>query len=270
MSRSVKFILDTMETSGFKIPGYVSENKQAGADGETNVYIADNPTGICINSQADVWLSAVKLACGEFLPAVRESYQQKITDAASRYGILDDVKAASGFIERMDIDPQQIRTEFEWRRTKDWLVKNAQYLELVIREGVVDHLFEKAAEIGYTPALSEVCLLQQIAERDPVTSEVEKLAAESIHKLASGNYYRTDQFSALPFAEVKELLPDLIKRASFETSVLHPRLFAKAAETADENSAFVLDALLQKHGQMPVYNDRNLPVEINDALLARL
>ena len=51
---------------------------------------------------------------------------------------------------------------------------------------------------------------------------------------------------------------------------IHPRLFAKTAETADANTAVVLDALLQKHGQMPLHDESGLPVEISDAILARL
>jgi hypothetical protein len=230
----------------------------------------DNPSGISINSQENVWLSAIKLACDDFLPAVRASYQKQVTDAASRYGILGDIKAASAFIDGMEKDPQQIRTEFDWKQTKEWLVKNADYLELSIREGMVDHLFEKAAEMNYVPSLSERCDLLQVAEREPLTSEVQKLAEQNIHKLASGTHYTTDHFAALPFAEVQDLLPDLVKKASFEMPVIHPRLFAKTAATADANTAVVLDALLRKHGQVPLHNDSNLPVEINDAILSRL
>jgi len=74
----------------------------------------------------------------------------------------------------------------------------------------------------------------------------------------------------LPFEEVQDLLPDLVKRTSFEMPRIHPRLFAKTAETADANTAVVLDALLQKHGQMPLHDESGLPVEISDAILARL
>jgi len=83
-------------------------------------------------------------------------------------------------------------------------------------------LFEKAAELGYVPSLSEKCLLLQIAERNPITQEVQKLAEASVHKLATGTHYATDQFKVLPFAEVKEVLPDLAKTASLGMFVLHP------------------------------------------------
>jgi hypothetical protein len=69
---------------------------------------------------------------------------------------------------------------------------------------------------------------------------------------------------------VQELLPDLVKRASFEMPRIHPTLFAKAAETVDVNTATVLDALLQKHGQTPLYDESSLPVEVSDTILARL
>ena len=263
MRKSVKFILDTMTESGFTIPDYVSEKR-------ADVEVTDDFNDIGIDSQKSVWLSAVKLACGDFLPAVRDSYQKKVTDAAMRYGIYDHVKDASAFVERMDIDPQQIRTEFDWKRTKNWLEKNAGFMDEGLREGIVDHLFEKAAELGYTPMLSEKCALLQIAGRDPMSPEVQKLAEDSIHKLASGKHYTTDQFEALPFEEVKELLPDLVKQASLGMTLLHPRLFAKVAETADESSAMVLDALLQKYGQMPILDESELPVEINDEILWNL
>ena len=135
---------------------------------------------------------------------------------------------------------------------------------------MVDHLFEKAAEMNYISSLSERCDLLQIAQRDPLIPEVQKLAEESIHKLASGTHYTTEQFAALPFEEVQELLPDLVKRASFEMPRIHPKLLASTAETADVNTAVVLDALLQKHGQMPLYDASSLPVEISDAILANL
>ena len=262
MQKSVKFVLDTMEESGFPIPEYVSEKQ---ADVSVTEY-----SNISIDSRANVWLSAVKLACGEFLPTVRASYCKEVMEAAQRYGIDGQVKDATAFVERMDIDPQQICTETDWRRTKDWLKKNAQYMDEGLREGIVDHLFEKAAELGYIPMLSEKCDLLQIAGRDPITPEIQKLAEESSHKLASGTHYTTDQFEALPFAEVEELLPDLMKKASLGMGVLQPRLFAKVAETADRNTAMVLDALLRKHGQAPVLDEKELPLEINEAVLARL
>jgi len=256
--------LDTLEASGFTIPEYVRAKQ---ADGEE---ITDNSNDIRIDSQANVWLSAVKLACSDLPAARRERELQYVYDAAQRYRILDEVKAASAFIEKMDVDPQQIRTEGDWQRTRDWLHKNAQYLDLPIREGIVDHLFEKAAELRYTLSLSEDCLLRQIAERDPVTPELQKLAEANIHKLATGKHYTTDQFEALPFEEVREFLPDLVKQASFEIPALQPNLFADAAKRASIDEAMVLDMLLQKHGQLPICDDSNLPVAISDAILAAL
>ena len=254
-----------MTESGFAVPSYVGV-KNASNEGTTT----DNPNDININSQENVWLSAIKLACMDVLPTIRDSYAKKVVDAARRYGILGDIKAAAAFVDRLDVDPQQIRTEGDWKRSKEWLHKNAEHMDLHIREGIVDHLFEKAAELGYTPSLSEKCLLHQIAEREPITHEIQKLAEESIHRLATGTHYTTDQFKALPFDEVKDILPDLVKSASFEMSTLHPALFARAATAVEENTAVVLDALLQKHGQFPVYDDSNLPIEINDAMLAAL
>jgi hypothetical protein len=262
MQKSVEYILDAMRESGFSIPNYVGTKQASGV-------AWDNPSGISMDSQENVWLSAIKLACSD-LPAVRASYQKQVTDAARRYGILEDIKAASAFIVEMDSTSKKIRTEFDWKQTKEWLTKNANYLNLPLREGIVDHLFEKAAEMNYVPSLSERCALLQLAQRDPLISEVQKLAEESVHKLASGTHYTTEQFGALPFEEVQELLPDLVKRASFEMPLLHPRLFAKSAETADANTAVVLDALLQKHGQTPLHDESNLPVEVSDAILARL
>ena len=261
MGKSVQFILDTMQESGFVIPAYVRA-KQAS--------VTDDSNDIRIDGQGSVWLSAVKLACGEYLPAVKAAYQKRVTDAATRYGILDHIKEASAFIERMDIDPQQIRTEHDWKRTKGWLEKNAEFMDEGLREGIVDHLFQKASELGYTPLLSEKCVLLQIAGRDPFTEDVRQMAEEGIHKLASGKYYTTDQFESLPFEEVEALLPELVKQASLGIPMLHATLFAKVAENADENSAIVLDALLQKYGQMPIMDAQDFPLEINDEMLAKL
>jgi len=254
-----------MRESGFSIPNYVGTKLAA-----VEEVIAPHPSGISINSQENVWLSAIKLACSDLLPAVRASYQKQVSDAAKRYGILEDIKAAAAFIEEMDSKPRQIQTEYDWKQAKDWLQKNADYLDISLREGIVDHLFEKAAAMNYVPSLSERCALLQLAQRDPFIPEVQKLAEESIHKLASGKNYTTEQFSALPYEEVQRLLPDLVKRASFEMPKIHPRLFAKVAEEADMNTAIVLDALFQKHGQTPLYDESVLPVEVSDAILARL
>ena len=261
MQQSVRFILDTMEESGFIIPSYVGA-KQAN--------VTEHPSDISIDGRENVWLSAIKLAFGDFLPAVHASYSKTVADAARRYGITEDVAKAASFVKQMNTAPRQIHTEHDWKRTKSWLEKNAEYLDETIRAGIVDHLFEKAAELDYIPALSEKCVLYQIAGRDPITPEVQQLAEESIHKLASGTHYTTDQFEVLPFEEVKELLPDLVKHASFNVPVFQPTLFAKAAEAADENSAVVLDALLRKHGQAPIYDENEVSIEINDAILARL
>ena len=170
----------------------------------------------------------------------------------------------------MDIDPQQIRTEADWKRSKSWLEKNAQYIDEDIREGIVDCLFDKAAELGYEPLISEKSTLLKIAGRNPITEEVHQLTVDSLHKLASGKYYTTGQFEVLPFEEVQALLPELVKKASFEMPLLHPRLFAKAAETEDRTVAVLLDALLQKYGQFPVMDEADLPMEVNDAMLAKL
>lgn len=256
-----------MQESGFEIPAYVRTKQASGelADGR------DNPNGICIDSQADVWLSSLKLACGDFRPIIQEIHAKKIADAAKRYAITDDLKSAAAFMDRMDIDPQQISTEGDWHRTKDWLYKNAEYMDLNIREGIVDHLFEKAAELEYIPALSEKCLLFQIAERDPYAMpEMRKVAEGYVHKLATGTYYTTDQFAKLPIEQVKEYLPNLVKQSSFEAPILQPDLFAKAAASADWNSAKVLDALLHNCGQSPVGREADPPIEINDAMLAAL
>jgi len=211
MQKTVDYVLDAMREFGFPIPNYVG-TKQAGGE----EVVADNPSGIRMNSQENVWRSAIKLACSDFLPAVHASYQKQVTDAARRYGILEDIKSASAFMDTMESAPRQIRTEYDWKQTKDWLQNNADHLEISLREGMVDHLFAKAAEMNYIPSLSERCDLLQIAQRDPLIPEVQKLAEESIHKLASGTHYTTGQFAALPFEEVQELLPDLVKRASFE------------------------------------------------------
>jgi pyruvoyl-dependent arginine decarboxylase (PvlArgDC) len=250
-----------MEESGFIIPSYVGA-KQADA--------IENPNSINIDGQENVWLSAIKLAFGDFLPAVHASYSKKVSDAARRYGILEDITKAGSFVEQMNTAPRQICTELDWKRTKSWLEKNAEYMDEIVRVEIVDHLFEKAAEMNYVPTLSENCVLYQIASRDPITPEVQQLAEESIHKLASGTHYTTDQFEVLPFEEVKELLPDLVKRASFNMPVFQSTLFAKAAEAAGENSAVVLDALFRKYGQAPIYDENEVPIEINDAILARL
>jgi len=270
MEKSVRFILDTMRESNFAVPAYVGA-KSANSDSD-GIVVTDDLNDISIHGQENVWMSMLKLGCRtDMLPVVRQSYANKIADAALRYGIAEDVHAAAEFIDRMDIDPSRIRTEGDWQRSKHWLQKNAGYMDIHIREGIVDHLFEKAAELGYIPSLSEKCLLYQIAERNPgELPEVQQLAEANIHKLASGRHYTTDQFAILPFEEVNDLLPDLTKRASLGMSLLQPDLFAKAASAADVNTATVLDAIFQKHGQSPVYDDSDLPYEINDRILAAL
>jgi hypothetical protein len=255
-----------MEESGFVLPDYVGTKQANSEEGE----VTDYPTDIRISSQANVWLSGIKLACSDLSPKVRAFHLKKVMDAAGRYGILDDLKSATAFIKNMDAGPRPIRTEGDWQRSKEWLQKNADFMEQDIREGIVEHLFTKAAELNYVPLLSEVYTLNQIAGREDVIPEIQKLAEESLHKLATGTHYTTDQFAALPFDEVNQFLPELIKKASFEMPVLHPKLFAQAAESADRNSALVLDALFRKHGQSPVDDDSHLPLEINDAILAKL
>ena len=84
-----------MREFGFPIPKYVETKHASGVEA-----VADNPSGIRINSQENVWRSAIKLACSDCLPAVHASYQKQITDAARRYGILEDIKSAYALVEK--------------------------------------------------------------------------------------------------------------------------------------------------------------------------
>jgi hypothetical protein len=271
-----KFVLDKMTAASFALPSYVAYDKK---DQKTaGVEVGTEPTApsynsmeFPIDSQENVWLSAVKLACAAGLHKLaQESLQKKIYAAAERYGIEGDLQKAAEFIQRLNETPRQIKTASDWQKAKTWLIKYASQLAPTLLHKLADYLLKKTAEVGYIPSRSEKYELTEMAGRDPVTPEIEKWAEENIHKLASGNYYRTDQFAALPYEEVNELLPDLLKTASLGMPVLNPDTFAKAASEADESSANVIDWLLEKHGQLPIHTEKGLPIAVNDEILAEL
>jgi len=53
-------------------------------------------------------------------------------------------------------------------------------------------------------------------------------------------------------------------------NVIEPHRFGKVASLLPEHEATVLDALLGAQGESPVHREKNLPVEIDDAVLAAL
>jgi hypothetical protein len=260
-----EYILDRMRSKGFQMPGYVGQKTA-----DTQSGASYHSSELKFDSQENVWLSAVKIACLSCSGFERGIYTQRLYDAADRYRIRGDIEKAAAFIRGTENEKQDILTESDWHKAALWLHKNASFMQESDRRAAADCLMMKSAEIGYVPSLAEKYTLDKLAGRNPVSDDIRRLADDNLHKLASGSVYRTDQFESLPYKEVHDFLPDLMRQASFGLPVLQPSLFARAAVQADEVQADVLDKLMRKHGQVPVHSARHLPVEINDQILAAL
>jgi hypothetical protein len=265
-----RFILDKMSVAGFAMPSYVGyDKKTASAEGREPASYENR--SFPIDSQENVWLSAVKLACDKTMPAwERDIYSKRVYDAAEHYGIRADLDKAAEFIVKSETEPHTVRTENDWQKAQSWLIKNAGYLDPRITIKLANYLLDTAGRVGRVLSLLDQFDLREMAGRNPMTPELQKFAEQNLHRLANGTYYRTDQFASLTYDEVNEIMPDLVKTASLGMPVLQPDAFAKAASEADEAHANILEHLLTQHGQYPVHSERGLPVEINDRILAEL
>lgn len=270
MTTDFRFILDKMSAAGFSMPAYVGYDKKT-ANADTETAVSYESTEFPLDSQENVWLSSVKLACIDGMSELLKKLQkEKIYAAAERYGIRSDLDKAAAFIDKIKTEPQQMKTASDWQKAKAWLIKYAAQIAPDLLVKFADYLLKKTAEVGYIPSLTEKYELTELAGQDPITPEIQAWADKNLHKLASGSYYRTDQFASLNYAEVNELLPDLIKTASLGMPVLNPYTFAEAASAADEACADVIDYLLEKQGQYPVHTEKGLPIAISDEILAEL
>ena len=87
-----------MRAVGYPFPEYIRfETKEADSDAPSY-----HPEELRIDSRANVWLSAVKLACLPLRPLERSLFQRKIADAAFRYGIDKEVEQAVKMVEEFN------------------------------------------------------------------------------------------------------------------------------------------------------------------------
>lgn len=255
-----------MRASGHPFPEYIRFDLKE-ADSNAPSY---DPEELRVDSRANVWLSAVKLACLPLRPLERSLVERKITDAAIRYGIPDDVNHAVSTVKELNAKVAGIETTTDYVKARDWFFANAPALDDELREKLADYLGERAEKVGHLPSLVERYRLDELSGRDPLTETVRQFAERNLHKLATGAVYRTDQFAVLPVDRVEECLPDLLRTASLGMNVIAPERIGKVASHLAEPEALVLESLLASYGQEPVHHDRNNPVEINDEILAAL
>jgi len=262
---NLAYVLDTMTASGYPIPDYIHyRNKEA-----TVSHSPDMDDGT-LDSREKVWLAAVKSACVPMAELQRNLLFHKIAAAASRYGILPEIEEAVRYVERLDKQEPGIRTVADFRKAAEWLREYADTLTPDIRAALANHLLDKTIKLGHVLSVAEQFELDEWAGRDPYTPELRALAERNLHKLASGNVYRTDQFAALSVDELRDSLPDLVKTASLGMNVVDLGRLAKCAATLPSRQADILDALFVTHGQQPIHSDYGAPVEIDDAILASL
>jgi hypothetical protein len=262
---NLDYVLDTMTTTGYPIPEYVHYRTKDGA-----VSRASDTDDDILDSREKVWLAAVKLACTPMPPFQHDLLFKKIAVAASRYGIHSETDEAVRYVERLGTRIDGIRTITDFEKAATWLRKYAAILEDDVRVELANHLLDKTTKLGHVLSMAERFELNEWAGRDPYTPEVRELAERHLHKLASGNIYRTDQFTALSLTELQEVLPDLAKTASLGMDMIEPRRLGKCATALPEHQAAILDILLTTHGQEPAHSDAGAPIEINDAILAAL
>ena len=265
------FLLDQLRATAFRFPEYISFAMKTADRKETgDVEPSYDPDDLDTGSRENVWLSAVKLAAMPLRPLQRELLGKKIADAAFRYGIEADLEKVVAAIQNLRRKTAGIETVTDYEIARDWLLKNAEYLPGEVRTRLADHLLEQAVKLGHIPSLLEKVQINEAAGRDPVTDEVRLLAERNLHKLANGSFWRTDQFKCLSPETVREYLPHLLHEASLGMNVMEPHRLGKTASLLSEHEASVLDALLNAQGQFPVHREINLPVEIDDAVLAAL
>ena len=265
-----RFVLDRMLAENYPMPLYVTyHKKEATASGTSTP--SYHPTDYPVTSQENVWLSHLKLACNnEMRPMVREIWMKKVADAASRYGIMKDIESVTAYVEKLRTKVAGIETQSDYEKAKDWLFKNAEFLDTDTAAAVSEHLQQVAKKLGHVLSMTEQYRLDELSGRDPMTPEIMKQVDARLHKLATGSVYTSNQFLCLPVEAVQEYLPDLMKTASLGMNVMPPQRFGKIAETLGVPEAEVLDTLMGIHGEQPIHSDYGCPLEINDEVLAKL
>lgn len=258
------FVLDSMQRTGYPIPEYVNYKRKIAADS-----VGGFRDGV-LDSRENVWLSAITLACTPLRPLEKEIRTRKIAAAAQRYGIRPEIDEAVAFAGRLENRRDGIQTRADFRKAADWLHRYADSLAPEVRASLATHLLEQSVKVGYLPSLAEKYDWDEWAGRDPHTDQLRELAEMNLHKLATGNVYRTDQFVPLNADEMRECLPDLLKTASLGMDVIQPQRVGKFAAMLPEREAEILERLLESHGQFPVHSDFGAPVEIDDRVLATL
>ena len=273
-----------MVSSQYPFPQYVRHGqKDASADSVEGMYPANYQlSSYPTDSQENVWLSSVKLAClvlSQKSPnwktlkrqqTTAEYYTKKVKEAAARYDMLDDVEKAVSFVERFASRREGISTERDLESAWVWFRKNAAFLDPQVKLRVLDHLEAKEAEFGCVPSLTEIYERREHRGLDPITAEMEKMAEAHLHELATGKVYFTNQFGELPEKELNDYLPDLVKEASLGTGSIVPVLLGEAAARLKEEDAIIVDALMAKHAQVPYNDRRKAAIEINDAVLVKI
>lgn len=262
---NLAYVLDCMTATGYPVPGYVHYRKNAAA----SAGVPDTDESV-LDSREKVWLAAVKLACTPMRKLRRNILFHKIAAAASRYGVRRDTEDAVAWVDRLGNRTDGIRTPGDFQKAADWLRRYADRLDPDVRVKLAEHLLDGTAGIGHVLSLSERFELDEWAGRDPCSPELRDLAERNLHKLASGNVYRTDQFAAIPLADLRDSLPDLAKIASLGMNVADPMRLAQGASALTEKEATIVDALFDLHGQRPVHSEIGAPVVIDDAILASL
>lgn len=257
-----------MDATGYPIPEYVNYKTKLAAAAEDSV--PSESDEFVLDSREKVWLAAVKLACLSLRPLQKELLQRKIADAADRYGIRDDIDEASDFVRRSSERSEGIRTLEDFQKAASWLERYAEHLPLDVRASLAGYLLQQSVKLGYVPSLSQEFQWNQWSGHDPYTEPLRRYAQENLHKLATGNVYRTDQFANLSLDELQECLPELLKTASLGMNAIQPDRLAKTAAGMSFRQAEVLDAILYSHGQTPVHRTCGLPLAIDDATLAAL
>jgi hypothetical protein len=260
-------ILDKLTATGFPLPKYLTYGQKTA--GNPAVLPSYDGNEFELTSKENVYLCAIKAACMEDR-FKHDLFIHRAKLAADRYGNRADVDRVLEKIAAMEDEPAHIRTEEDWQKAYDFLFKNAELLDNDIVQGLADLLLKKTAEVRHIPMMEETYSLRKLAGLPLDTPELQAYADKFFHKLANGSFYYSHQFSRLPVDEVRIHLPDLLKSASFEMNVINPNLFGRAAEKLEPLEADILSILMEKVGELPVREERDLPVEINDEVLAQL
>jgi hypothetical protein len=261
------FILDKLMATAYPLPEYITYGQKTAAN-------SINPpsyesTDIDLTSKENVWLSAVKAACLDN-DTQRDHYMRQIKIAAARYGNDTDVMHVLSRIDAMRNETSGIKSSDDWEKGYNFLIKNADAMDNDVVEGLARMLLHKTAEISHIPAIEEDYTLRKLAGLPTDTPEIKEFAKQHFHKLANGSCWYSHQFDVLPVEEVQLHLPELMARTSLNMPIIEGKSFGKQAEYLDPLEADILEILMRKHGEIPEVDGRALPVEVNDAMLAKL